>query len=386
MSAGRGAWFGLGAVGLLGLPLALEIRVQPPAQPLTTAWQHVPVEPRRSTSLGISFRTPQVAALGLEVQPTLTQLLEYPFELIRLGAYWSRIQPSPGVFEPRELDWQFDAAERAGKRIIVCVGALKTFGYPEFFVPAQHLNQPLPEHTLITPATHPSLLSAAADFIARVVERYAGRQSLVAWQVEHEAVDPLGVEHSWRLSEAFVEREVEAVRAADPTRPVLMNGYLPCSIPVTVAQWWQTRDQGDSLQVAQRLADIVGIDYYPRHALVSLGSRTVYLDGSRRPWQQRRRKQLLDWAASGGRRLLISEGQAEPWEAVTTPPNPVRQAMYSCPPERVIENYNTCMTWTREAASALEAYLFWGAEYWILRHKSGDPSYLQAVNRILEQS
>jgi len=31
------------------------------------------------------------------------------------------------------------------------------------------------------------------------------------------------------------------------------------------------------------MADIVGIDYYPRHALVSAGERTLYLDGGGGP-------------------------------------------------------------------------------------------------------
>jgi Beta-galactosidase len=373
----------LGAATLAAVPLALEFRIDAPVQPLTQAWQHVPIEPRRHTALGISFRTPQVAALGLETQPVLKQLLEYPFERIRLGAYWNRVETAPGVFNTAELDAQVESAERAGKHIILCAGALKTFGYPEFFVPAHHLDRPLPEHTLITPHTHAKLLAAAADFLTRIVERYKSHQSVIAWQVEHEAVDPLGVEHSWRLSAAFVECEVQAVRAADPARPVLMNGYLPVSTPVRVAQWWQTRDQGDSLDVAQRLADIVGIDYYPRHALLGLGPRTLYLDGSRVPWQQRRRRQLFAWAGRDQHKLMVSEGQAEPWEAVTTPPNPPGHAMYSCPPEQLIANYNRCMAWSREAGVPLEAYLFWGAEYWSLRHQSGDSSYLNAFNRIL---
>jgi hypothetical protein len=32
---------------------------------------------------------------------------------------------------------------------------------------------------------------------------------------------------------------------------------------------------------------------------------------------------------------------------------------------------------------ALEAYLFWGAEYWVLRQQQGDPRYLQAFARVL---
>jgi hypothetical protein len=376
---------GAGVASLLTLPVALEIRLKRATQPLTDAWQHLPIEPRRSTLLGISFRSPQVAALGLDAQTTLRTLLAYPFQLIRLGAYWNRIEPEPGTFYTDELDWQVDAAERAGKHIILCVGPLKTFSYPEFFVPAHHLAHPLQEHTLIKPSAYPSLLTAATEFITRLVERYKHRQGIIAWQLEHEAVDPLGMEHTWRLDAAFVEKEVEAVRKADPTRPIMMNGFLPTSLPVRLSQWWRTRDQGDSLVLAQRMADIVGIDYYPRHALTAVGAKTLYLDGSKSPWQQRRRKQLFAWTRTQGQKLMIAEGQAEPWETVTTPPNPYQQGMYSCLPEQVITNYNTCMRWSQREAS-LYAYLFWGAEYWMLRKQCADSSYLQAFARILENS
>ncbi len=375
----------VGAASCLTIPLALEVRLKQATQPLTDAWQHLPIEPRRSTLLGISFRSPQVDVLGLDARTTLQTLLTYPFQLIRLGAYWNRIETEPGKFYPDELDRQIDAAERAGKHIILCVGPLKTFSYPEFFVPAHHLRQPFPEHTLIKPSAYPSLLADATAFITRLVERYKHRKGIVAWQLEHEAVDPLGVEHTWRLDTAFVEKELEAVRKADPTRPVMMNGFLPTSLPVRLSQWWQTRDQGDSLAVAQRLADIVGIDYYPRHALMTVGTRTLYLDGSKSPWQQQRRKHLFAWTHAHGQKLMIAEGQAEPWETVTTAPNPYKQAMYSCLPQQVITNYNTCMRWSQQAAP-LYAYLFWGAEYWMLRRQCADSSYLQAFARILEHA
>ncbi len=377
---------GAAITALLGLPLASEFRLKQARQPLTDAWQHLPIEPRGSTLLGISFRSPQVDALGLDAPTALQTLLSYPFQLIRLGAYWNRLEPEPGMFSPDELDWQIDSAERAGKQIILCVGPLKTFSYPEFFVPAHHLSRPFPEHTLIKPSGYPSLLAAATEFITRVVERYKDRQAIVAWQLEHEAVDPLGVEHSWRLDVSFIEKEVEALRKADPAgRPIMMNGFLPTSLPVRLSQWWRTRDQGDSLTVAQHLADIVGIDYYPRHALLSVGTKTLYLDGSRRLWQQQRRKQLLTWTRTHRQKLMIAEGQAEPWETITTPPNPAGQGMYSCLPEQVIINYNTCLRWSRREAP-LYAYLFWGAEYWLLRKQSADPSYLQAFARILEHA
>ncbi len=363
----------------------LEFRFTQAERPLTDAWQRVPVAPRGDTLLGISFRPLQAAAFGLDLRPTLQTLLAYPFQMIRLGAYWNQIEPEPGAFRPDELDWQIEAAERAGKQIILCVGAVKTFGYPEAFVPAHHLKQPFQEHTRIRPSDYPALLEAAEVHISRLVERYRGHESIVAWQLEHEAVDPLGVEHSWRLDADFVKRELAALRLADSARPVMMNGFLPTTLPVRLSQWWSTRDQGDSLDVAQRLADIVGIDYYPRNALVSVGGKTLYLDGGHSLTQEDRRGQLLAWAQAADRKLMVSEGQAEPWETATMPPSPPRGGMYSCLPQTIIENYNRCMSWHGNQAR-LYAYLFWGAEYWVLRAQNKDPSYLRAFARILESA
>jgi hypothetical protein len=384
---GRGKrLLGVGAVGLL-LPFVSEMRVKRATRPLTDDWRQLPVESRGATGLGISFRPPQAEALGLDTRKTLDRLLPYPFELIRLGAYWNRMEPEPHSFRTDELDWQIDAAEQAGKKIILCAGGVKTFSYPEYFVPDHVLTEPLPEGTVIRPGNHGRLLDAATAFITRVVERYRDRQSIVAWQVEHEAVEPLGLEHSWRLSVEFLRAEIEAVRTADSSRPVMLNGFLPTSLPVRLQQWWRTRDQGDSLAVAQELADVIGIDFYPRHALLSLGQQTLYLDGSQAPWQQGPRKRLFAWAdAEPGRQVMISEGQAEPWETVTDPPNPRDGVMYSCPPEQVISNYNQCMRWNQTVSSDASGYLFWGAEYWVLRHQDGDPSYLQAFARVLEES
>jgi hypothetical protein len=368
------------AIGLAA-PIAAQIRVVRPARPLTDRWQRIPVASRGSTRLGISFRPLQAATFGLNAGEALERLLGYPIELVRLAAYWDRIEPKPGVADFAELDQYINAVEAAGRQIILCVGAVKAFGYPEYFVPAHHTPVPLPEGTLIDATSHRPLLDSACGFVARVVQRYRDRPSIYAWQVEHDAVDPLGMEHSWRLSTGFVAREIEAVRAADPSRPILMNGFLPTSVPVAISQRWRTRGQGDSLDVAQRLADIVGIDFYPRHAVAAKAGRSMYLDGSRTPWQHRRRRSLF----AAGQELMVCEGQAEPWEAVTRPPSEPARGMYSCLPEHVIDVYNQCIRWNDGAAVALSAYLFWGAEYWLLREREGDPSYLSAFGRILNE-
>ncbi|MGH9126418.1 MAG: beta-galactosidase [Acidimicrobiales bacterium] len=377
---------GLAAVAALVGPAASEFRVARAQQAPTVRWQEVPVSPRNETPLGISFRPLQAEAFGLDPRETMAQLLSHPFEVVRLAAYWDRMEPAPGQWDPEPLDWQVLASEAAGKRVILDVGAVKCFGYPEFFVPSHRLAAALPEGKRVTPETHPELLEAACSQVRRVVERYRDRPSVMAWQVEHEAVDPLGIEHSWRLDRRFVAAEVAAVRASDPSRPVVMNGFLPTSVAVGAQQWWRTRDQGDSLVVARQLADIVGIDFYPRHALAAAGGVAAYLDGSRKPWQQVRRRRLF---AEPDQTLMVAEGQAEPWEAVTTPPDPSRGAMWSCRPEHVIENFNQTMGWRPESPGgerSLSGYLFWGAEYWVLRQRGGDSSYLGAFERVVRES
>src|SRR5258708_35237341 len=109
---------------------------------------------------------------------------------------------------------------------------------------------------------------------------------------------------SGRLSESCVRSEVAAVRAADASRPVVLNGFLPTSAPVRLQQHWRTRDQGDSLAVARRLADIAALDYYPRHGLVRLGPRTPYLAGSSHPWPGRAHDRYCPDTAPAGSPLM----------------------------------------------------------------------------------
>jgi hypothetical protein len=373
------------AAVLLGLAAASGVRLAPSRRRLGDSWRRLEVEPRGSTSLGISFRPLQAEAFGLDTWTTLDALLSLPFETLRLAAYWNRIELEPGGFVTDELDRQVEGAERAGKKVVLCLGAVKAFGYPEFFVPSHHLNAPLPEGSIVSGSSHPRLVDAATSFVTRIVRRYRDRRCVVAWQVEHEAVDPLGMEHSWRLGLDFVSAEVAAVREADPSRPIVMNGFLPTTPVVGLQQWWRTRDQGDSLVAAERLADVVGIDYYPRHAVAGRKGWGLYVNGSRRRWPAAASRAAAK-AAAGRGRLMISEGQAEPWESVTVPPSAAGWGSYSCMPEHLIGNYNRCISWARGTGADLWAYLFWGAEYWILRRRQGDPSYIEAFSRVLNRS
>src|SRR5882757_6597739 len=95
---------GQATAGALLLPLAAQLRLARRARPASERWQALPVHPRGHTQLGLSFRPRQAEAFGLPVDACLRELLGYPFQLIRLGAYWNRLEPAAGRFCPDELD------------------------------------------------------------------------------------------------------------------------------------------------------------------------------------------------------------------------------------------------------------------------------------------
>jgi len=51
--------------------------------------------------------------------------------------------------------------------------------------------------------------------------------------------------------------------------------------------------------------------------------------------------------------------------------------MYSCPPEQLVSNHNAAIGWSRRD-DPIYAYLFWGAEYWLLSSEKDAISGLPA--------
>ena len=85
---------------------------------------------------GATFSEPYALSLALDPPAALRAITQdVRLSLIRLCAYWDRIEPQPGRFDFRSLDWQFDEAARAGLDIILTVGQ-KAPRWPEYHRPA----------------------------------------------------------------------------------------------------------------------------------------------------------------------------------------------------------------------------------------------------------
>ena len=245
---------GVGVSVLATVPLISEMRISKARQPLTEDWRQIPIEHRGSTLLGISFRPLQAQEYGLDTRSTLSKLLEYPIQIVRLGAYWNKIELKKGVFDTSELDWEVDRVEQAGATDYLCVGALKTFGFPEYFIPHHYMQKPLPNGTLITPTEHSDLLAAAKNFITYITERYKTENLSLLGKLENEPTDPLPDASYWRISVDFVKSELETLRASDKTKPVMINGFLATSLIVKLGAAWLTRGQGNALDLAKNIS------------------------------------------------------------------------------------------------------------------------------------
>jgi hypothetical protein len=393
---------GIGAIsGLAGATAATdglsELALANPNQPFTNAWRSRPVVPRRGMALGASFRPDVARALGLDPYDVLVRLLQEPVQLIRLGARWSDLQTPDGQFNPTSLDWQVATVARAGIPFILCVGAVKSFGYPEFFIPPTLIPQRLlnaerqeprtglasylQNQPMLTAAAYPAILDGALRQIERLVAHYGNLTNLIAWQLENEAGDPVFFTPIKRLGNDFVERELAYLRALDAHRPILMTGTVATTFISWALVHWLTADQGTALAFAIPHADWIGANLFTRLAIAAnvWDHEDLYLDGTRAFWSNWFLVRLASAVQAHGRKLLITEGQAEPWEINGAGPLP-GHAAYSCPPEAIIDTYNRAAQ--LQPQYPIHAYLFWGWEHWLAYERAGMPQYLQAFHRI----
>ena len=85
---------------------------------------------------GATFSEPYARSLGIYPAAAYWSVThEIGLELIRLCAYWDRIEPDPGRFDFASLDRQVEEAERTRLEIILTVGQ-KAPRWPEFHLPA----------------------------------------------------------------------------------------------------------------------------------------------------------------------------------------------------------------------------------------------------------
>jgi hypothetical protein len=305
------------------------------------------------TRLGFTFTPRQAEQLGLDWRAAFTAALELRPDLIRLGTPWSEVEPAPGAFAFRELDWLFEAAETARVALLLTVG-MKSPRWPEFYLP-HWLGEGLAGRRWRPISDDPRVRAGVRRLIEVVVPRYRTQPALEAWQVENEPLDMAGP-HGWRIGSPFLTEEVAQVRALDPSHPIVLTSFA-LTDPLQLLPGTSRARAARVATLAAR-ADVLGLDLYTAVA-VDLVGRPVALRWRSSRWEHPL-STYLQAAADCQTPVWLTELQAEPWE-----------------PGQIVHLRS------RDAASVTSAIasdmldrarqlqppvvLLWGVEYWYAR-------------------
>jgi hypothetical protein len=322
----------------------------------------------RPVVIGSTFSQKQAAYLGISSHDAFTASTELGFPLIRLGSYWSDVEPRRGEFDFAKLDWLIDEAGQRKVGVVLTVG-MKAPRWPEYFLPSWI---DASEYGYGATVAGPTIQSAVLEYIRVVVERYRDNPVVQYWQVENEPFDPAGSKQ-WRIDPGLLAEEISLVRSLDHhQRPVISTAYVQTN--------WLL-DRRDQLLGNSRsghdllpLVDILGLDIY-----LTVGARIagfpIYFHATDDVVQRK----LADYqaeASSLGREIWITEAQAEPWEpgriVDVRPENPPSQTPHAM--LRTVEVLR---------AAGMQTILLWGVEHWYMRRTvHQDPTWWESAERV----
>lgn len=286
------------------------------------------------TLYGTTFSEPHFKELGLDWRQCLDYMqtaLPPTFNFLRVGAYWSHIQPLEDTYQWDTLDAVIDAIEQKGRYAIMLTVGMKAPRYPEYYIPAWALPVPTPDVNSEI-SLDPKLRIRVLDFIKQTVERYRGRDIIKCWQVENEPMDRAG-DSKWFIGADFVAEEAARIRSLD-NRPLVINCWCESQ---TLSSYPWGLDSDYAVRNALEIADVLALDIY---STVN-GSQSDYVSRC-----QVLPKAYLKRAIDAGKHAMVGESQAEPWG----PEAPTPADIYWLNNQHIGQGFH--------------AVLLWGLEWW----------------------
>lgn len=327
-------------------------------------------KPRR-ISTGVTFSQVQCEYLGIDWKDAYKKTLAMQFDVIRLGAYWNRIEKEEGVYDFRELDWQLRLARQKGTRILLTVG-MKAPRWPEFHLPAW-----LSKNIKITRGRNAAagtlIQEKTLQFIAAVVNRYKEEPHLIAWQVENEPLDKSGPDNWW-VSRDFLQREIFLVSAADKNkRPIVVNAATYPNRLLRILS--RLRYIRNPVYQVIDLAEVPAINIYSAIGHKVSGMKVCLFSAQNE--YKKYFKDIISYAEERGKKMWVTELQAEPWEPGQLV-HLTEGGAISCWPGSFLRDFNDI------TAMNVDTVLLWGVEYWIYRKDvRKDDSWVKTARDIL---
>lgn len=289
--------------------------------------------------LGASFIPDYAEALGVNPQQTLHAIIyDLGVHNLRFVSYWGDVEPTPGHYNFKTLDWEFAQADAAHAKVSLSIG-LRQPRWPECH-PPNWVNTAEPDSQWI-----PQL----EQYMQAVVTRYKNNPALQSYQLENEyfltAFGQCKNDDRNRLVNEF-----NFVKKIDPTHPVIIS----------------RSNNAIGLPIGQPTPDEFGVSVYKRVWDQYYTHR--YVEYPFPAW-------FYAFLAGGGKiltgkNLIIHELQAEPWppfgQQLTK--TTIAQQNLSLSPAMLKNRFQY------GEATGIKQIDLWGAEFWYYRKvKLHDP-------------
>ncbi|MGF7228468.1 MAG: hypothetical protein ACQR33_00600 [Candidatus Saccharibacteria bacterium] len=171
---------------------------------------YIASEQSKPLVMGTTFIPAYAQSLGVDPEQTLDAILnDLHVRNLRLVSYWDQLEPTKGVYDFTQLDWQFKKAEAAHAKVTLSLG-LRQPRWPECHAPVWATTEP-------TSVWQPQL----NDFIQTVVNRYKNSPSLGSYQLENEYFLK-GFGQCTNFSRDRLVSEYNLVKKADPQHPIIL--------------------------------------------------------------------------------------------------------------------------------------------------------------------
>lgn len=315
--------------------------------------------------LGTTLSIQEIQSKDLSLDYCIKLLLEMGFKLIRIPAYWSRIESKKDIYDFKELDRIIKKLSDNNINIVLTIG-VKSLRRPEFHIPDwlewKNKGKYLPNSKYFE--------QKAFKYFQIVFERYKIYNSIKWWQVENEPFDNIPSLGSYKISESFLEKEIKYIRDNDHNnRKIITTTTFPIDILSRTIELFPS-----ILKYRKQIyetGDIIGIDIYPlityHFPFYKIRKLTTRFD-----WDN-----LLKFVKNQEKEIWITELQAEPWNSKILINKDIKTSNF--------ELSNLISIYRKVRNLGFRNILFWGSEFWIQQHKYGHKEWINTIKNILKE-
>lgn len=280
---------------------------------------------------GVNYSESQAAYLGLDPDETYSAIIhDLGAKHIKIHVNWNATEPEQGVYNFESLDRQVKEAEDNGVNLILVIG-MKTGRWPECHLPTWFMKIPEEQRQ-----------QEIVRYVDAIVDKYEGYNAVQYWQVENEPFLQFGTCPDWYYQQGtdLLKAEVAAVRAEDSSRKIIVSDSGELSTWTKVAP----------------IADIVGITMY--RSSWDSSQKTFGLNPYTFLSPEFYATKAAFIKSYYDKPVISIELQAEPWASKPLAEASLEEQMESMNPELFAENIEFAKQ------TGLQAYYFWGAEWW----------------------